>query len=145
MIKKDNDDFFQIGELSKKAEVSKRTIRYYEEKSLLSPSRVTSGGFRLYSNKDLKRLKIIKQFKKLDFSLDQIKEILKSEPDSGKESQIQYSRRVIETQLTAIQKQIENLKEMEEKNQKALEMLNQCQECNSENCPEECSNREAFI
>lgn len=139
------ENVFQIGELSKKAEVSKRTIRYYEELGLLSPSRMTSGGFRLYSPRDLKRLKIIKQFKELGFSLEEIKDILQPEPDSSKESQILYSKKVIKTQLKAIQQQIENLKEMEKKNQKALKMLIQCQECNTDDCPEDCFNREAYI
>lgn len=50
------DDLFQIGELSEKAGVSKRTIRYYEELGLIKPSRITSGGFRLYSINDMLQL-----------------------------------------------------------------------------------------
>lgn len=139
------NNLFQIGELSNKAEVSKRTIRYYEEIGLLSPERVSSGGFRLYSVNELQRLKIIKQFKELDFSLEQIKEILQSDSNQEKEEKINYSRQVIETQLVAIQKQIDKLKKAKGKNHKMLDMLNQCLVCENETCPQGCPNREVHL
>ncbi len=145
MVNNNAENLFQIGELSEKAGVSQRTIRYYEELGLISPSRVTSGGFRLYSVNDLHRIEVIKQFKELDFSLDQIKEILQPGPENQKEEKIKYSRQVIETQLNAIQEQIEKLKKVRERNQKALEILAQCQECNRETCPSQCPNREVYL
>jgi DNA-binding transcriptional MerR regulator len=73
-------EFLQIGEAAERTELTQRTLRYYEEKGLLSPPTRMEGGFRLYSQADLERLERIKQFKDLlGFSLADIKEMLESE------------------------------------------------------------------
>ena len=43
----------QIGEVAERTGLSLRTIRYYEEVGLLSPSGRTAGGFRLYADSDV--------------------------------------------------------------------------------------------
>ncbi|MEO9945097.1 MerR family DNA-binding transcriptional regulator [Paraglaciecola sp.] len=60
---------FSIGELSKAMDITPRTIRFYEEQGLLNPSRI--GQKRIYSNKDLVRLKLILRGKRLGFSLSE--------------------------------------------------------------------------
>ncbi|MGE5595280.1 MAG: MerR family transcriptional regulator [Hyphomicrobiales bacterium] len=72
-----NREFLQIGEAAERTELTQRTLRYYEEKGLLSPPTRMEGGFRLYSPEDLERIERIKQFKDLlGFSLADIKEML---------------------------------------------------------------------
>ncbi len=65
---------FTIGELSREFDVTLRTIRFYEDKGLLSPRRV--GTKRLYSRRDRARLKLILLGKKVGFSLAEIAEML---------------------------------------------------------------------
>ena len=62
--------FLQIGEAADRAQLTQRTLRYYEEKGLLhSPTRM-DGGFRLYSDEDMERIDRIRQLKELlGFSL----------------------------------------------------------------------------
>ena len=50
-----------------------RTLQYYDREGLLTPSDETSGGRRLYSDKDLVRLHQIQSLKYLGFSLDEIR------------------------------------------------------------------------
>ncbi|ADL13474.1 MerR family transcriptional regulator [Acetohalobium arabaticum] len=138
-------DFFKIGVLSKKAEVSKRTIRYYEELELLTPSKVSEGGFRLYTKNDLQRLMVIKGFKELGFSLDQIKELLHPQPDKNKKEKLEYSKQILKSQLEATNEQIEKLKKLRQRSQTALEMLAECQSCSKDSCPPQCPNRKAFL
>lgn len=138
-------DFFKIGVLSKKAEVSKRTIRYYEELELLTPSKVSDGGFRLYTTNDLQRLMVIKGFKELGFSLDQIKELLHPKPAKNKQEQLEYSRQILKSQLEATNEQIEKLEKLRQRNQQALEMLTECQNCSKDSCPPQCPNRKVFL
>ncbi|SDD06774.1 MerR family regulatory protein [Desulfurella multipotens] len=45
-----NEEYFQIGEVSKKLGITPRTIRYYEEFGLLDPPLRIENGIRLYSN-----------------------------------------------------------------------------------------------
>jgi len=66
---------YQIGEVAEAVGLSLRTIRYYGEEGLVVPSR-TAGGFRLYTDADIERFRLIMQMKPLDFSLDEMRELL---------------------------------------------------------------------
>ncbi|MGU3409894.1 MerR family transcriptional regulator [Microbacterium sp. M1A1_1b] len=66
-----------IGELADRAGMSLRTIRHYDEVGLLVPSGRTTGGFRVYTERDLERLLVIRRMKPLGFSLDEMGELLR--------------------------------------------------------------------
>jgi len=66
----------QIGEAAERVGLSLRTLRYWEEMGLLVPSARTSGGFRLYSEADLRRVLILKSMKPLGLRLGQMKDLL---------------------------------------------------------------------
>ncbi len=66
----------RIGELAEKAGVTPRTIRYYEDLGLLSPSEREGKGFRYYTEVELARLRKIDVFKGLGLSLDEIRDCL---------------------------------------------------------------------
>lgn len=66
----------QIGEVAERTSLSLRTIRYYEEVGLAPPSARTRGGFRLYTESDVERLMLIRRMKPLDFSLDEMRDLL---------------------------------------------------------------------
>lgn len=64
---------FKIGELSKRANVSVATIRFYEEKGLIYPDRVDQWTkYRYYDESSVARLNEIAYFKNLGFSLEEI-------------------------------------------------------------------------
>ena len=65
--------FWTIGEVAKKMGVSVRTLQFYDQKGLLSPSKTSEGGRRIYSDKDIIKLHQILSLKHLGFSLDDIK------------------------------------------------------------------------
>ncbi|RMG71717.1 MAG: heavy metal-responsive transcriptional regulator [Chloroflexi bacterium] len=67
---------FLIGKLSQFAGVSTQTIRYYERIALLPAPRRSENGYRIYDDTDIDRLRFIKQARQLNFSLDDIAEIL---------------------------------------------------------------------
>ena len=67
--------YYKTGEFAKKANVSLRTIRYYDIKNLLKPSRRDSKGYRYYTDQDLTKLQQILLLKYLGFSLKEIREI----------------------------------------------------------------------
>ena len=72
---------YRIGMVAKKAQVSIRTVRYYESLGLIkSPSR-SDGGQRYYSDKDVLYLRRIIELKSLDFSLEEIKKIIQMSKD----------------------------------------------------------------
>ncbi len=61
----------QIGEVAELVGLSLRTIRHYEEVDLVPPSGRSSGGFRLYTDADIARLRLVKHMKPLDFTLEE--------------------------------------------------------------------------
>src|SRR5215213_2697523 len=66
----------QIGEVAERVGLSLRTIRHWDEVGLVSPSKRTSGGFRLYSAADVERLAFVKLLKPLEFRIDEIRDLL---------------------------------------------------------------------
>ncbi|WP_419025422.1 MerR family transcriptional regulator [Emergencia sp.] len=69
-----------ISQVAKLTGVSVRTLQYYDEINLLNPSQLTSSGYRLYDDEDLKKLQQILFFKELDFKLKEIKTMIE-QPD----------------------------------------------------------------
>lgn len=65
-----------VGEVAKKMGVTVRTLQYYDRKQLLSPSAMSEGGRRLYTDRDVVKLHQILSLKSLGFSLDDIRERL---------------------------------------------------------------------
>ena len=68
------DDTYGIAELAREFDVTTRTIRFYEDKGLLSPAR--EGQRRIYSPRDRVRLRLIMRGKRLGFSLDEIRRMI---------------------------------------------------------------------
>lgn len=66
----------QIGEVAERTGLSLRTIRYYEEVGLVVPSARSQGGFRLYTGADVDRLLVVKRMKPLEFTLEQMRDLL---------------------------------------------------------------------
>lgn len=77
---KPHDAYLQIGEVAERTGVTQRTLRFYEEKGLLKPPTRLEGGFRLYSEEDVRRVEQIKQLQKLlGFTLAEIKEMVEAQ------------------------------------------------------------------
>lgn len=69
----------RTGEIAKVANVSEKTIRYYDRIGLLKPSKIEKNHYRTYSEYDLFKLQKILFFKQLGFSLDEIKTLVLKE------------------------------------------------------------------
>jgi DNA-binding transcriptional MerR regulator len=65
-----------IGEVVTRTGLSHRTLRYYEEMGLLTPTARTEGGFRLYGDADIERLLLIKPMKPLGFSIEEMRQLV---------------------------------------------------------------------
>lgn len=67
----------RIGELARQSGISVQALRFYERSGLLPRPARTESGYRAYAPGDLRRLQLIRQAKRLGFSLDEIKRILR--------------------------------------------------------------------
>ena len=85
----DSGQSFSISDLAREFDVTTRTIRYYEDEGLLTPTR--RGRNRIFSGRDRTRLKLILRGKRLGFSLSEIADILGLYDDApGESGQLRY-------------------------------------------------------
>jgi DNA-binding transcriptional MerR regulator len=95
---------FTIGDLSREFDVTLRTLRFYEDKGLLTPRR--NGAQRLYGRRDRARLKLILMGKKVGFSLDEIREMLSLyDLKDGQVTQLRVALQKFGDQIAALRSQ----------------------------------------
>lgn len=135
----------QIGDLAAKAGVTPRTIRYYEELGIVEPEERTGGGFRLYSESQLRRLQIVQSLKDLGFELERIRQFfnLKNCSESGGGLASALVDHLVE-QERQIDARIRQYTLMKERNQKAIEVLNGCLRCTVKVCERDCHQCEIY-
>lgn len=110
---------YRIGQLAKLAEVTPDTIRFYEKQQLMDHEVRTEGGFRLYSQNDLQRLKFIRYGRQLGFTLEAIKELLSIRVDPEHHT-CQESKSIVQARLDEVEARIQELQTM----QRSLQRLN---------------------
>ena len=98
------EEYTRIGEMAKTFGVTLRTLRFYEDKGLISPKR--DGSTRLYSRRDRARLKLILLGRKVGFSLRDVKQIMDLyDPKGANTKQLRLTLDKSEKQLARLQKQ----------------------------------------
>jgi DNA-binding transcriptional MerR regulator len=118
---------YSIRQLSQEFDVTTRTLRFYEEKGLLSPAR--SGQNRTYSATDRARLILILRGKTLGLSLEQSTDLIAMyDPASNNKRQletliekIQSRRHQLEAQKHELERMIVDLESWEERTSTAME------------------------
>ncbi|SDO75204.1 DNA-binding transcriptional regulator, MerR family [Klenkia soli] len=96
----------QIGEVAERIGLSLRTIRHYEEVGLAVPSARSEGGFRLYTEDDVERLRVIMQMKPLGFSLEEMRELLQALADGGPADRLAHYRTAAADRVEALRAQL---------------------------------------
>ncbi len=100
----------QIGELSEQTGVSAKTIRFYEEVGLLPPAMRAENGYRTYGEEDVERLQFVRRMRALDFTLDDIAEILAFQERN--EPPCRYVMALMREQIDQISTRISDLERM---------------------------------
>ena len=102
---------YTISDLAREYDITPRTIRFYEDQGLLTPSR--EGRQRVFSEGDNVRLRLILRGKRLGFSLSESKEIIELYGvESGGERQLTYLLEKIEQRRVNLKQQQEDIKSM---------------------------------
>lgn len=143
-------NLLRIGDVAKQTGITLRTLRYYEELQLIEPINRTKGNFRLYSPNVIQRVQFINSLKKLDFTLEEIREIL------GTASSYKTDRDVVERTRQALlvkkEKIAAKLIELADMNREvdiSLRILEDClickQEHNNAPCDPLCEHKTTHI
>lgn len=109
-----SSNLLQIGELAQRADVSHRTIHYYERIGLLRPAEREGVGYRYYDEQAVQRLEKIAALKKLGLTLDEIGQVidLYFEDASGIKGKEQVLK-ILEAQLIATRSKLGELRDFE--------------------------------
>lgn len=103
-----------VNEVNKITGVSIRTLQYYDKFGLLKPVDHTEYGYRLYDDTSLERLQQILLFKELEFSLNEIKEILDS-PNYDREKALEQQIELLTLRKAHLENLIHYAREIREK------------------------------
>ena len=94
---------YTISQIAEELDISTRTLRFYEEKGLITPER-TAGNQRIYTSKNKARLKLILRGKRFGFSMNEITEMIgMSNVDTDEIQQIEKSLKFGDAKLSDIQ------------------------------------------
>jgi len=123
-------DLLKIGQLAKQSGATIDTIRFYEDKGLLTPKSKSNNGYRYYGDTALNTLVFIQTTKELGFTLSEIKELL--EIQISKKGKCSLAQEKIEDKMIDVDKKIKDLKNIK----KALKDISK--KCNEANGSDSC-------
>ncbi|MGL4354295.1 MAG: MerR family transcriptional regulator [Aeromonas popoffii] len=118
---------YSISELAHEFDITPRTIRYYEDEGLITPTR--EGQTRIYSHKDKIRLKLTLRGKRLGFSLAEIRELFDMyDTDRSSKTQLHSMIQLIDAKRQSLRQQLEDIQmvmaELEAAEQRCANSLN---------------------
>ena len=104
---------YTTGELAKLCGVTVRTVQYYDNRGILIPSELSEGGRRIYSEDDLRLMKVICFLRELDIPIDAIAQILKEEhPEKVISLLIEQQEAALSGEIMSKQEKLERLREL---------------------------------
>ena len=104
---------YTTGELARLCGVTVRTVQYYDTRGILTPTELSEGGRRLYSEEDLKQLKVICFLRETDLPLDAIAQILQEEhPEKLILLLIEQQEKALSEEIADKEKKLEKLREL---------------------------------
>lgn len=124
------DQLLRVGDLAKATGKTVRAIRLYEELGLLSPATRSSGGFRLYEAASVDRVRWIDSLHALGFSLQEMREVLKSwwSSEQGDDAMARL-RELFARKLTETRDAITRHQQLERELEEGLRYLVTCESC----------------
>jgi len=114
--KSSRDGLLRIGELSERTGVSVRAIRYYEERGLLEPAGRTEAGYRLYDERGLGTLVLLRRLRMLGLGLDEIAALRRAYSREGKCGALLYGdyARVLDDRIREVDRRLAELRLLRE-------------------------------
>ncbi len=134
----DKQKTYLIGDFARTMGLSQRAVRYYEEIGFIKPSR-TNGGFRLYSERDIQLISMVRRFKELGMSLEEIRSFLSSSSDGMSQESMIGLKAALLARRMEFEAKINKCREGIEQLEQALEFLTQCASCGAQSDANSCN------
>ncbi len=129
----------RIGELARRTGRTSRTLHFYEELGLLTPAGRTPGGFRLYGETAVVRVRWIERLQELGFSLPEIRSFLEDlqEPEHAPEAMARL-RDFYAEKLRDLDASIRRMQELRNDLAESLAYLDGCRSCDPLTARDQC-------
>jgi DNA-binding transcriptional MerR regulator/effector-binding domain-containing protein len=114
---------FSIGEFSKLTQLSVKTLRFYHEEGILAPAHVDPDtGYRYYNHSNVETARIIAYLRSLEFPLNEIKELLRSEGETDLLDALERQHAAIKQRINQLRKAAKSLEQFisDEKETRAM-------------------------
>ncbi|WP_434526185.1 Zn(2+)-responsive transcriptional regulator [Photorhabdus asymbiotica] len=102
---------YRIGQLARLANVTPDTVRFYEKQGMMEHQNRTEGGYRLYTEQDLQRLRFIRYAKQLGFTLEAITELLSIRVDPAHHT-CEESKQIVDSRLVEVEEKLLEMRKM---------------------------------
>lgn len=105
---------YTTGEMAKLCGITVRTVQYYDSRNILVPTELSEGGRRLYSEEDLKRLRIICFLRELDLPINSIAQLLAEEhPENVIDLLLEQQEQVLRDEIGERQVRLSKLEQLQ--------------------------------
>jgi DNA-binding transcriptional MerR regulator len=120
----------RVGELARLSGKTVRALHLYEERGLLDPIERSKGGYRLYGQDALVRVRWISKLQEMGFSLNDIQSMLRQWEQSGSapDAMLRVGE-LLKVKLEETREQITRLQSLENELRSSLEYLETCPKC----------------
>ncbi|HEJ8097320.1 Cu(I)-responsive transcriptional regulator [Serratia marcescens] len=119
-----------ISDVAKKTGLTSKTIRFYEEKALITAPNRSDNGYRHYSARHVEELTLLRQARQVGFNLDECRELVALFNDPARHSADVKARTL--QKVAEIERHISELGEMR---QRLLTLAEQCPGDEGAECP----------
>jgi DNA-binding transcriptional MerR regulator len=134
-----DSELLTTGEMARRSGNTLRTVRFYEEESILRPVRRTEGGHRLFDERELERLMLVTDMRTAGLSLDEIKHLLdvKQRGTVGSEAARQATE-MLGRRIEELRGKLAVLARLQEDLTQTTNVMTVCIECNDTGFPQRC-------
>ncbi|ADJ26325.1 transcriptional regulator, MerR family [Dehalogenimonas lykanthroporepellens BL-DC-9] len=132
-----DNDLYQVGEVARRAGVSVRTVRFYDEKGLLEKPRRTSGGMRLYDGRDVSRVRLVRRLRNVGLDLEEIKGALVAD-GADRSERVNHTLEVLRLEAERSRQRIAELQAESREREELSSLMANCVNCDIEACPAAC-------
>ncbi|TDQ57134.1 MerR family copper efflux transcriptional regulator [Mesocricetibacter intestinalis] len=119
-----------IAEIVKRTGLSAKSVRFYEEKGIITPPQRAANGYRQYNEEHIRELNLLHQARLVGFSLPECKELMQLYNNPHRRSADVKGKTL--AKINEIDQQIAKLQQIR---QELLTLAEQCPGDNSEHCP----------
>ena len=105
---------YTTGEIARLCDVSVRTVQYYDSRKILVPSELSEGGRRLYSEDDLRKLKVICFLRSVDVPINSISQLFEEKnPEKVISILLEQQKKELSAEVLERQQKLEVLNQIE--------------------------------